>query len=415
MRWELFIGLRYLRARRREAFISLITLLSTLGIAFGVMTLNIVLAVMTGFERDLRDRILSFNAHVTVGGRLGPMAASPEVLNTVRAVPGVVSAQPFFFGPLMLTTPDRFAGVALRGIPPTTAANPDLAARLRDGRVEQLDARYAVPLNGGRGSTMQLPGIILGAELMRELGLEVGETVSVASSLADAAAVPVLRSFVVVGVFDSGMVEYDRGLAYANLADAQRLYDLGDAITGIDVKVADVEQAAAIAARIGAALGPSYFVSDWMQKNFSLFHTLTLQKTAYFIVLMLIVLVAAFTVLATLIMVVMEKRKDIAVLKSIGAPSGSIARVFVLKGLIIGVIGTMLGNLGGYAGCWVLRRYKLFEIPQDIFLVSTVPVAIYPPYFVAVSVAALAVCLLATLYPARQAARLVPVDIMRYE
>jgi lipoprotein-releasing system permease protein len=415
MRWELFIGLRYLRAKRREAFISLITLLSTLGIAFGVATLNIVLAVMTGFEEDLRDRILSFNAHVTVAGRLGPIADPDGALAVIRTTPGIISAQPFTYGPLMLTTPDHFAGVALRGIVPTAAANPDLVDRLRRGRIEELDREYAVPLNAGRGTTVQLPGIILGAELMRTLGIEVGDPVGVASSLAHAGAVPHIRSFVVVGVFDSGMIEYDKGLAYANLADAQRLYDLGGAVSGIEVKVADVYQAGAVADRLGAALGPTFFVFDWMEKNHSLFHTLMLQKTAYFIFVLLIVIVAAFTVLATLIMVVMEKRKDIAVLKSIGAPRSAIARVFVWKGLAIGVFGTVLGNVVGYIGCWLLQRYQFVELPKDVFLVSTVPVAIYPPYFAVVTVAALVICLLATLYPARQAARLVPVDLIRYE
>ena len=415
MRYELFIGLRYLRAKRREAFISLITIISTLGIAIGVMTLDITLAVMTGFEEDLRDRILGFNPHVSIWSYLGPMEGHAEVAEKVRGLPGVASAQPFVYGQLMLSTPEHFAGVLVRGIPPTTAANPDLATRLRAGSIEQLERQFAVPLQEGRGATVQLPGIIIGAELERRLGVHVSDTVSVASAGGGASGVPRLRSFVVVGEFDSGMPDYDASLAYVGLADAQRLYEMGDAVTGVEVKVTDLYAADEIARRIGATLGSGYRVRDWMEANHNLFSALKLQKTVYFIVLLLIILVAAFTVLATLIMVVMEKRKDIAILKSMGAPQAAIGRVFIFKGLVIGAFGTLLGSVGGYAGCWLLQHYHFIELPKDVFFVSTVPVTVYPQYFVAVIGAALVICLLATLYPARQAARLVPVDVIRYE
>src|SRR5215813_4175156 len=392
MRYELFIGLRYLRAKRREAFISLITIISTLGIAIGVMTLNITLAVMTGFEEDLRDRILGFNPHISIWSYLGPLEGYADVTEKVRAMPDVTSAEPFVYGQLMLSTPEHFAG-----------------------DIGQLERQFAVPLQDGRGATVQLPGIIIGAELERRLGVHVGDTVSVASAGTGTSGVPRLRSFVVVGEFDSGMPDYDASLAYVSLADAQRLYEMGEAVTGVEVKVTDLYHADAIARQISKLLGPGYRVRDWMEANHNLFSALTLQKTVYFIVLLLIILVAAFTVLATLIMVVMEKRKDIAILKSMGAPRAAIGRVFIFKGLVIGALGTLIGNLGGYGGCWLLQHYHFIELPKDVFFVSTVPVIVYPQYFVAVTVAALAICLLATLYPARQAARLVPVDIIRYE
>lgn len=415
MRYELFIGLRYLRAKRREAFISLITLISTLGIAIGVMTLDITLSVMSGFEEDLRDRILGFNPHVSVWSYLGPLQDPGEVVEKVRAVPGIARAEPFVYGQLMLTTPEHFAGVLVRGIEPSSAANPDLTARLQSGSIDQLARDYAVPLGAGHGATAQLPGIIIGAELGRRLAASVGDTITVASAGPGSSGVPRIRNFVVVGEFDSGMPEYDASLVYVSLGDAQRLYDMGDAVTGIEAKVTDIYQADAVAARVARALGTGYRVRDWQEANHNLFAALKLQKTVYFIVLLLIIMVAAFTVLATLIMVVMEKRKDIAILKSMGAPRGAIARIFIFKGLVIGTFGTLLGSIGGYAGCWVLARYRVIEIPKQVFFVDTVPVKIYPEYFVAVTAAALLICLLATLYPARQAARLTPVDVIRYE
>jgi len=415
MRYELFVGLRYLRAKRREAFISLITVISTAGIAIGVMTLTITLAVMTGFEGDLRDRILAFNPHVSIWSQIGTLADYDAIAARARAVPGVAAAEPFVYGQLMLSTPEQFAGVLVRGVPPTQAANPDLARRLTSGRIEDLGRRVAVPLTAGRGTTAQLPGIIVGEALAGKLGLEVGQAVRVAAAPSSAAAVPRLSSFAIVGTFKSGMPEYDGGLAYVSLADGQDLYDMAGAATGVELKVADLYQADRIARQLGDDLGVGYRVRDWMETNRNLFAALNLQKTVYSIVLLLIVLVAGFTVLATLIMVVMEKRKDIAILKSMGASAAGIARIFVYKGLVIAVVGVTLGNLGGWAGCLLLERYQFVELPPDVFFVNTIPVAIHPPYFVAVSVAALLICLLATIYPARQAARLSPVDVIRYE
>ena len=415
MRYELFIALRYLRAKRREAFISLITLISTAGIAIGVMTLTITLAVMTGFEGDLRSRILAFNPHVTVWGQLGSIADPDTVVATARAVPEVAAAEPFVYGQLMLSTPKEFAGVLVRGIPPHGAASAELAGRLRSGSIDDLGRAVAVPLGQGRGATAQLPGIVLGSALSDKLGVHVGESVSIAAAAAGSAGVPRLRRFAVVGEFSSGMPEYDSGLAYVSLADAQQLYDMDGGVTGVEIKVHDLYQAEQVAQRLSGTLGIGYRVRGWMTANRNLFAALTLQKSVYSIVLLLIVLVAAFTVLATLVMVVMEKRKDIAILKSMGASGRSIGRVFIYKGLIIGGVGTLLGNLGGWAGCWLLKHYQFVELPKDVFFVNTVPVQIHPPYFAAVTAATLVICLLATVYPARKAARLAPVDVIRYE
>jgi lipoprotein-releasing system permease protein len=417
MPYELFIGLRYLRAKRREAFISLITLISTAGVAIGVMTLNVVLSIMTGFEEDLRDRILGFNPHVVVWSDAGPIEDYAGMIERLREVPGVERALPFIYAHLMLITPEHVSGVLVRGILPTREGALDLAERMREGSIESLAAPLAVPEADGGERTVRLPGIILGGEIMRELGVGVGDTVGAARPFgrpARTGMLPELRRFVVAGRFQAGMPEYDSSLAYVSLADAQRLYGMGDAVSGIELRVRDIYAADRIALDVQRLLGPGYEVRDWMETNHNLFAALKLQKTAYFIVLLLIILVAAFTILATLVMVVMEKRRDIAILMSMGATRAAVGRIFVFKGLVIGLVGTLLGNLGGLLGCLALERYHFIDLPADIFLVSTVPVRMYASYFVAVTMASLIICLLATIYPARKAGRLVPVDILRY-
>lgn len=418
MRYELFIGLRYLRAKRKEAFISLITIMATAGVAIGVMTLNIALSVMTGLEDDLRARILGFNPHILVLSHAGSVQNSTQLVEQISAQPGVERAAPFVYGQVLLATSDSMAGVLLRGIEPRDDEISDLASHLSSGHLASLAQRHVVPLNDGRGATVELPGIILGHELAQQLVVDVGAAVSVLSPIGKPSAVgmiPRVKRFAVVGVFNSGMSEYDSSLAYVSLADAQQFFGLADGVSGLEVRVSELYQARDIGQRIAEMIGFPYRVRDWMEINHNLFAALKLEKTVYFIVLLLIILVAAFNIVATLIMVVMEKRKDIAILKSMGASSTGIGRIFIFKGVIIGVVGTLLGNILGYLGCWALRRYEFIELPKDVFYVSTVPVKMLPEYFAAVTLASLIICLLATIYPARQAARLVPVDVIRYE
>jgi len=418
MRYELFIGLRYLRAKRKEAFISLITVISMLGVMIGVMTLNIVLAVMTGFEEDLRDRILGFNPQVVVLSFSGAIGDYEAVVKRVQEVPGVVAAAPFIYGQVMLSAQQNVTGAVVRGIGQSSQDVIDLQDHLKDGDVTQLGKPHVVPLEDGKNGTVELPGLIIGKDVARQLGLLIGDPVNVISPIATPTAVgmvPRVKRFVVVGLFDSGMAEYDSSLVYMDLASAQQFFDLGDNVTGVEVRVNDIYRAKEVGKRISDALGFPYRVRDWMEVNRNLFSALKLEKTVYFIVLLLIVLVAAFNIVATLIMVVMEKRKDIAILKSMGATSGGVGRIFVFKGMIIGVVGTLIGNAGGYVACWLLKRYQFIELPKDVFYVNTLPVKMYPEYFAVVTVASVLICLLATVYPARQASRLAPVDVIRYE
>ncbi len=415
MPYELFIGLRYLRAKRSEAFVSLLTLFSGIGIAIGVMTLDIVLGVMTGFEEDLRDRIVGFNPHVLVMHQFGSIEEPEKLVAELHAIDGVTSAAAYVYGNLMLSNRDRVAGVFVRGV--EAGLDRDLGRHVVAGDFAQLGRSYAVPLSDGRGVVARLPGIFLGKRLADELRVEVGEAVSAAIPVAPGAGsgVPRMRRLAVAGLFDSGMPEYDKAVAYLSLAEAQKLFGMSEGVSSIEVKVDDLEAAPTIAENIRESIGFPYRVRDWMQSNENLFAALRLQKTVYFIVLLLIVLVAAFTILATLIMVVTEKRKDVAILRSMGATAKSIRRIFIAKGLVIGVAGTAVGTVLGYLGCYALRHYHFIDLPEDVFYVATVPVRIYGRYFVLVAGSAFTISLLATLYPAHQAARLAPVDVLRYE
>jgi len=425
--YELMIGLRYLRAKRSEAFISLITMISIVGVMIGVMTLNIVLAVMTGFEEDLRDRILGFNPHIVLVSYAGTIANPDEVVQKVRDTPGVAAAAPLVYSQVMLSSGQSVSGVVVRGVPPDLEeAVIDLQAHLTSGSLAGLGAPFEVLIEGsdkdadnnGRPDTTTLTGVILGQELAKQLGLAIGDPVSVVSPLGTPSPVgpiPKVKRFALAGTFDSGMYDYDSGLLYMGLADAQKFFGLGNAITGVEIRVTDLYDAERVARRLEQTLGTPFRARDWMEVNRNLFLAFKLEKVVYFIVLTLIVLVAAFNIVATLIMVVMEKRKDIAILKSMGATERSIARIFMLKGLIIGVVGTLLGVIGGYAGCWVLRRYQFVELPKDVFYVSTLPVRVYGENFAAVALVSVVICLLATIYPARQAAGLAPVEVIRYE
>jgi lipoprotein-releasing system permease protein len=421
VRYELFISLRYLRAKRREAFISLITIITTVGVIIGVMTLDIVLSVMTGFEEDLRDRILGFNPHIVLSSLTGPIDDYTQVVEKVRQVPGVVAAAPFIYSQVMITSRQSVAGVLVRGLEPAHANEVvDLADHLKDGSLTGLGQEQEVTIRDGTEErNVALSGVIVGRALAQQLGVILGDPITVVSPLNNTPGplglVPKVKRFVVAALFDSGMYSYDEGLMMMSLTDAQSFFGLGNRATGIEVRVQDVYAAQTIARRLEATLGFPYKARDWTESQRNLFAALALEKTVYFIVLLLIILVAAFNIVATLIMVVMEKRKDIAVLKSMGASSHSIARIFIYKGLIIGVVGTLLGTVLGYGGCWLLDHYHFIELPKDVFYVSTLPVKIYPKNFVMVAAASIVICLLATIYPARQAATLAPVEVIRYE
>lgn len=420
MRYELFISLRYLRAKRREAFISLITGITTLGVMIGVMTLTIVLSVMTGFEEDLRSRILGFNPHILVTSLSGMISNYDQVVEKTRQVPGVAAAAPFIYSQVMVSSRQGISGVLVRGLEPTQAnAVVHIAEHIKEGTLESLGHSQEISSqNGDEERKVTLSGVIVGQALARQLGVALGDPINVVSPLNTSPGplglTPKVKRFVVTATFDSGMYNYDEGLMMMSLTDAQNFFSLGNRISGIEVRLQDVYAARQVARQLETTLGFPYKARDWTEINRNIFTALALEKYLYFIVLLLIVLVAAFNIIATLIMVVMEKRKDIAVLKSMGASSQSIGRIFIYKGAIIGIIGTLLGTLFGYVGCWVLKHYPI-GLPPDVFYTSTLPVKIYSSTFVIVGAASILICLLATIYPSRQAANLPPVEVLRYE
>lgn len=414
MNWELFVGLRYLRSRRREAFVSVITIISTLSVLLGVMVLTVVLAVMTGFEEDLRARILGLHPHLRVGVVLGE-GMGGEAVDLAALVaddPDVAEAAAVVTAQVMVAVGERLAGVHVRGVDLASGSSTaGMAEFLKEGSIESIGGRHPV----GEAS---LPGLMIGRELARRLGVEMGEVVRVTAprfGMSPFGILPNSRRFVVVALYDSGMVEYDAGLIYMDIGEARRLLDLGVGSTAIEARLVDPYLAPVVAARLNDRLGMPYWVESWTDAHRNVFAALKLEKTVYFLVLLLIVLVSAFTIVASLYMVVMEKRRDIAVLKTMGASDRSIALIFVCKGLLIGVLGTLSGVLLGYATCLALARYEFIDLPEGVFYVSTLPVRIVAANFLVVAAASVVICLGACLFPAWKAAKVVPVEVLRYE
>ncbi|MFA6497719.1 MAG: lipoprotein-releasing ABC transporter permease subunit [Desulfurivibrionaceae bacterium] len=411
MNFEWFVCLRYLKAKRKHGFISLISLISIAGVMVGVMALIVVLAVMTGFTSEFRDKILGINSHVVVQNYTGNISGYEEVAAKVRAVEGVSGVTPYLYSQAMITSGEGGTGAVLRGLDPATAPGVlNLEKNLRKGSIADL-------LPGQSDGLRRLPGIILGRELAAQLHVSVHDRVRLISAsgpLTPMGVLPKVSTCQVVGIFETGMYEYDSALAYVSLETAQRFFDLPGAVHGLEVKTFDLNQADQIAKRIEQALGPNFFAKDWMRMNRNIFAYLQLEKTALSVIMALVVMVAAFNIVSTLIMVVMEKNKDIAILKAMGATSGSIMRIFIYEGLIIGLAGTLLGVLGGLGLCAILSRYQFIKLP-DVYPISTLPVLVLPSDVIFIALAATVITLVATLYPSWQAAKVDPAVALRYE
>ncbi|MBP8645700.1 MAG: lipoprotein-releasing ABC transporter permease subunit [Syntrophobacteraceae bacterium] len=413
MTFEFFVSLRYLLAKRRQTFISLITLISIAGVAVGVTALIVVLAVMNGFQEDLRNRILGITSHIVVGNFNGTITNYEAILPEVKTVKGVVAATPFTYSQVMISSGKNVSGAILRGVDLDTAPEViNLKKNLVRGNLEDLRS------SASEGTSVSDQTIILGVELAKNLGVNQGEWVTLISPtgrLTPMGQNPKSRLFHVVGIFESGMYEFDNTLAYISLPAAQQFLGIGNAVTGIEVRINDIYEAAAIAETLRSRLGYPFWVRDWMQMNRNLFSALKLEKTVMFIILTLIVLVAAFNIVSSLIMLVMEKTRDIAIMKAMGATTARIRNIFVLEGFMIGVSGTILGLLGGVTLCAILKRYRFIELPRDVYYLSTLPVVLKAFDVFTIALSAILITLLATIYPSRQAAKLDPAEALRYE
>ncbi len=410
MSFELFIGSRYLRARQKQAFISLITILSISGVMVGVMALIVVIAVMAGFESDLKSRILGVESHIVVMRHGGSFAGKSELIKSIENIRGVSAASPFVYTQVMLKSSSGVSGAVLKGVDPASAGR-----IVRNLKADLLKRNEISERNTGYSNSV--PGIILGKELAGNLGVSVSDMVYLISPtgvISPIGHLPSMKQFEVKGLFESGIHDYDGSFAYVNISDAQKILRMGDAITGIEVRVDDIDLARKIAEKIVIDLGFPYWTRDWTQMNKNLFSALKLEKTVMFIILTLIVLVAALNIASTLIMMVMEKTRDIAILKAMGATDKSIRRIFVYKGMIIGSVGTSLGVCAGYLLCKLLEKYKFIDLPGDVYYITTLPVRLIALDVLLIASAALAICFLATLYPAHQASKLNPVEAIRH-
>ena len=404
---EFFIGRRYLRSKQKQAFISLITILSIAGVTVGVMALIVVMAVMEGFESDLKSRIISVESHVVLQRHASPFSEFPEVMAMVEKEKGVEAATPFILSQIMLRSAGGVSAGLLRGVDVDTAGSV----------IQQLRPELLALHAKARASDPSLPpGLILGKEIASLMNVSVGDTIHLISPrgmISPIGHMPAMKRFQVVGFFESGMYEYDASLVFIMLSDAQKMLRMPNTVTGIEIRVTDIYDARRIREHLTDKLGFPYWAKDWMQKNQNLFSALKLEKTVMFIILALIVMVAAFNIASSLIMMVMEKKKDIAILRAMGATDRQIRRIFVFKGMVIGAIGTSFGVVFGFVVCSLLKQYKFIELPSDVYYITKLPVLLQWPDVVSIAVAAMVICFIATLYPARQASRLNPVEAIR--
>ena len=410
--FELFLSLRYLRAKRRNGFLSLITVISALGIALGVAALIVVLSVMNGFQGELRERILGITSHVVVqdfrnGGEW------QDILNTASDLPDVVAGAPYVRQQAMVTRGSSVNGVVVRGILPERERQvSDTVSGLVRGRLSDLEA-----------GTFR---IVVGKVLATQMGLDVGDPVKVLAPSGQptpAGTLPRLKRFHVAGIFDAGMHEYNKGLIYAHAADVQKLFRMDGRYTGVRLRLAEPMNAPAVAQRLQERLGQRFYVRDWTQRNANFFKALQTEKTAMFVILSLIVLVAAFNIVSSLVMLVSEKRGDIAILRTLGASPASVTAVFMIQGTLIGVFGVAVGGAGGVAlalnveaiVAWLEGVFQTQFLPGSVYAISELPSELHWGDVTWILTAALAVSFLATIYPARRAARTDPVEALRHE
>ena len=405
MVFELFIGLRYLKAKRKNNFISLITLLSIGGVILGVMTLIIVISVINGFEEKMKEKILGVNSHIVIlkQNHEGTIKEYKDIIDILKNYKGIDKVTPFVYSQAMLSSKGKISGVFLRGVLPS------YISQIKD--FASIEGNFVGDLGG-------FNGIIIGKELASKLNVKPNDFLTMITSRNRGSVQKSntgFKRFKILGIFDSGMYEYDLNLAYISLENSQNLLGINDSVSGIEIKTDDPYFSDKIARNIRSRLKFPYMVRDWKEMNRNLFTALWIQKMILFIIIMLIIIVAAFNIISTMIMMVIEKTKEISILRSLGATRNSIRKLFIIQGAVIGITGTVLGDIGGYLACLILKKYQFIKIDYTIYYMKTLPVIVDPTTFLIISVYSLLICFIFTFFPAWQASRLNIVEGLRYE
>jgi lipoprotein-releasing system permease protein len=432
MRFELFIAARYLRARRRQAVIGAITAISVLGVAAGVASLIIALAINNGFRQDLQQRLLGSTAHIQLMRvQSDGIRDWPGLLARLQKQPHVIAASPALYEQVLISRGPRATGAVLKGVLPQQENRvSDLLKSVRLGSAQALEPQQpCVPLRAGgdcleenrpvrNAQDQDLPPIILGKEMADDLGATLGSVVLVTSpqgELTPLGLIPKYTHYKVAGIFNSGFYDYDKSWAFARLSDAQSLFGLGNVVSIIEFKTDDLYQAPAVGRALEQAAGPGFMSTNWMEQNRALFRALRLERLVTFITIGLIVLVAALNILISLIMMVMEKTRDIAVLVSLGVRRSQVRRIFIAQGLLIGIAGTCLGWLLGFGISWLGGRYHFIALAPEVYSIDYVPFAPRLMDGILVALVAMGISLIATLYPSWSASRILPAEALRYE
>jgi lipoprotein-releasing system permease protein len=413
MGYEFFIAKRYLKAKRRTGFISLINYISIAGVTIGVAALIIVLSIMNGFESEVRSRIIGFGAHIELRKyHQAGLEDVDAVREKVKDVQHIAGMSPYIDEKALIISRNKRSGAAIRGIDPETIG------QVSDIADDVVYGTFDVSSQEASNGYKSLPGIVLGRYLADRLGIGLGDKVQILSPTGISpifTKVPNLKTFQVTGYFETGIFEFDDVFAYISLKEAQLLFDMKDKVTGIEIKLDDLNRADVISQQIDQRLGYPYATVTWFEMNKNLFSWMQMEKWGAFIILSLIIMVAAFNIVSTLIMIVMEKTREIGILKSMGATSASIMKIFMFEGLIGGVMGTVLGCVLGFVLCWSQLKYQYFSLPPDVYIISALPILMKETDFIFIALAAMFLSFIATVYPASRAARLDPVEAIRYE
>ncbi|HEY6300741.1 MAG TPA: ABC transporter permease [Candidatus Binatus sp.] len=415
VRYELKIALRYLRARRKDAFISITTIFTAVGVMIGVAALTMTLSIMGGYEQSIKERVLNLSPQVQILNSQGSIDNYADIEKRVATVPGVNGAESYIIGQAMLSSGRGIGGVVVRGVEPGNPVVREQWGRyMTAGGLDDLARSYTIPA-GAAGPAVTTGGLAIGVSLAKKLKAKTGDAVRMVAPIVspDGSLATKSAQFVIGAIFDSGMNFIDTNMVFMNLTNAQDFFGRVAKVDGVDIHLINLDQTDAVTDGVRKLFPNPYRVRNWIEFNESAAAGFALLKRVYALVLVMLIGVAAFNLVATLIMVVMEKRKDIAVLIAMGATRRDVRLIFVMKGLIVGAAGTAAGLILGAAGCFAMARYQFIHIPREIYGISTVPIAVAPSNFAAVALASMLLCLLATIYPARQASREMPVEVFR--